>query len=65
MNIYSETLGDNLSVKLPRDLVALLDIEPGDTVIFQVKGNQARISGLELSDFEQPEEGGNPFLNSG
>lgn len=65
MNIYSETLGDNLSVKLPRDLVALLDIEPGDTVIFQVKGNQARISGLELSDFEQPGEEGNPFLKSG
>ena len=62
MNIYTETLTDNLSVQLPRDLVALLDIEPGDTVIFQVKGNQARISGLELSGFDEPETGANPFL---
>ncbi|TDG11630.1 AbrB/MazE/SpoVT family DNA-binding domain-containing protein [Seongchinamella unica] len=63
MNIYTETLRDNLSVQLPRDLVTILDIEPGDTVIFQVKGNQARISGLELSDFEQPTSDNNPFIN--
>ena len=62
MNIYTETLRDNLSVQLPRDLVTILDIEPGDTVIFQVKGNQARISGLELSDFEQPTSDNNPFI---
>ena len=63
MDIYTETLTDNLSVQLPRDLVALLDIEPGDTVIFQVKGNQARISGLELSEFDQSPATENPFLS--
>lgn len=62
MNIYTETLRDNLSVQLPEDLVAILEIEPGDTVIFQVKGNQARISGLELSEFEQAPSTDNPFI---
>ena len=62
MQIYTETLTDSLSVQLPADLVALLEVEPGDTVIFQVKGNQARISGLELSEFDRPDTVENPFL---
>ncbi|RLQ21196.1 hypothetical protein DWB85_14040 [Seongchinamella sediminis] len=66
MQIYTETLTDNHSVQLPDELVALLEIEAGDTVVFQVKGNQARISGLELSGFEAPapDERENPFLKS-
>ena len=64
MQIYTETLTDNHSVQLPADLVAMLEIEAGDTVVFQVKGSQARISGLDSSDFEEPEQddGTNPFL---
>ena len=49
MQIYTETLSDAHSVKLPKDLVALLEIEPGDTVVFQVSGSHATISGLELA----------------
>ena len=52
MQIYTETLSDNYSVQLPADLVALLEIEAGDTVVFQVKGNHATISGLELANTE-------------
>ena len=52
MQIYTETLTDNLDVRLPQDLIALLDIEPGDTVVFQVRGNYAAISGLELASIE-------------
>jgi antitoxin component of MazEF toxin-antitoxin module len=62
MQIYTETLTDTLSVKLPQDLITMLEIEPGDTVIFQVKDSQARICGLELSDFGQMEATDNPFL---
>ena len=64
MQIYTETLTDNFSVQLPADLVALLEIEAGDTVVFQVKGSQARISGLDLSEFEEPDrdDATNPFL---
>ena len=64
MQIYTETLTDNHSVQLPPDLLAMLEIEAGDTVVFQVKGSQARISGLELSGFDNPEVPDNPFLGS-
>ena len=49
MKIYTETLTDSLSVKLPQDLVTLLEIEPGDTVVFQINKSHAVISGLELA----------------
>ena len=61
MQIYTETLTDSFSVQLPADLVAMLEIEAGDTVVFQMKGNHATISGLELVTTEGQSAGGGMF----
>ena len=65
MQIYTETLSDAHSVKLPKDLVALLEIEPGDTVVFQLSNRHASISGLEMVDHGEMEVKDNPFLPQG
>ena len=61
MQIYTETLTDNFSVQLPADLVAMLEIEAGDTVVFQMRGNHATISGLELAAMEDQSLDGEMF----
>ena len=61
MKIYTETLTDSLSVKLPQDLVALLEVEPGDTVVFQVTDRHAVISGLELAASDGLQPGNDAF----
>ena len=65
MQIYTETLTDSFSVQLPADLVAMLEIEAGDTVVFQMKGNHATISGLELAAMEDQSLDGGDVLRVG
>ncbi|MEP5568753.1 MAG: hypothetical protein ABJN62_13015 [Halioglobus sp.] len=61
MQIYTETLTNSLSVKLPQELVTLLQIEPGDTVVFQVSASHALISGLELAATDALAPGNDAF----
>ena len=62
MQLYTETLSDNFDVTLPAGLLNTLDLAPGDTVVFEVKGRQARISGLSLAEYEPAEDDKSPLM---